>query len=254
MDLNLAEATREQARFLPPYRIVEQGDVIYSAAGTRIPGPFNSVMGTGAECPDAQATLDDAQAFFGEMNRGFTVFVRTHVDGALARACDERGFSKMSDSPGMVLGSRIATVHPPRSVEIREVKNAADAAGFVDVVADAYTSIGMRTETTRRVFSMPERWISPHFIPFTLLDHEEPAAAAMLHLSHGIAGVYWVGTKAAARGRGHASLLVRHVSNLGFERGAPAVVLQATPFGEPVYRKLGYEEVTRYPWYLATRA
>jgi predicted GNAT family acetyltransferase len=80
-----------------------------------------------------------------------------------------------------------------------------------------------------------------------LFDHEQPAAAAMLHFSHQLAGVYWVGTAPEARGKGHATVLMSHASNLAFDLGARAVILQATPYGEPVYRKLGYREVTRYP-------
>jgi ribosomal protein S18 acetylase RimI-like enzyme len=133
------------------------------------------------------------------------------------------------------------------------VKSDADVHGFVGVLAAAYTSIGLPAEVTQKMFSMPERWSAPHVTAMLLLDHDEPASAAMLHFSHGIAGVYWVGTAPGARGKGHASTIMRHVSNLAFERGAAAVVLQATPFGEPVYRKLGYREVTRYPWYLVRR-
>ena len=74
----------------------------------------------------------------------------------------------------------------------------------------------------------------------------------MVLYSHGIAGVYWVGTLSEARGRGHATRLMQSVSARAFDRGARCVILQATQFGEPIYQKLGYREFTRYPWYLAT--
>lgn len=252
MDLDLAAANREQARFLPPSHLVEQGGVLYTASGTRFPGgPFNSVIGLEAECPDPARTLERARAFYEPLGRGFTVYVRAHSDGALAAACAAQGLMQMSDSPGMVLRERLKDVPLAPSVELRIVSTPADAAGFVDVVAAAYTSIGMPAEVTRRVFSHPDRWIAPHVVPVLLRDHEQPACAAFLQLNHGIAGVYWVGTDPDHRGKGHATALMRYLSNLGFSRGAAAVVLQATPFGEPVYRKLGYEAVTRYPWFLA---
>lgn len=254
MDLNLAEANREQTRFLSPSRIVEQDDVLYTASGTRWPaGPFNSVIATSAASPDAGKTLADAEAFYGSLGRGFTVFVRAHLDGELGAACDRAGFTRISDPPGMALASPPASLEPAPAVRIRELNTATDLEGFVAVLAAAYTSIGLPAEVTQKLFSAPARWSAPHLTAFLLLDHDEPAAAAMLHFSHGIAGVYWVGTAPSMRGRGHASALMRHVSNLGFQRGAGTIVLQATPFGEPVYRKLGYREVTRYPWYLARR-
>jgi ribosomal protein S18 acetylase RimI-like enzyme len=254
MDLNLAEANREQARFLAPCRLLEQDDVLYAAGGTRWPaGPFNSVVAGSAECPDAPKTLAHADAFFRELGRGFTVYVRAHLDAALAVECARTGLAQMSDAPGMALVSRLASIEPPASVQIRDVRTAADVGGFVGVLAAAYTSIDLPAKVTQKVFGMPHRWSAPHLQPLLLLDHDEPASAAILHFSHGIAGIYWVGTAPGMRGKGHASLLMRYVSNLAFAQGAAAVVLQATPFGEPVYRKLGYEEMTRYPCYVAPR-
>ncbi len=71
----------------------------------------------------------------------------------------------------------------------------------------------------------------------------------MTILSHGIAGVYWVGTVEEARGYGLGDLCTRTVSNAAFDRGAKRVVLQASKQGEPIYLRMGYREVTRYLWY-----
>jgi predicted GNAT family acetyltransferase len=69
-------------------------------------------------------------------------------------------------------------------------------------------------------------------------------------LSHGIAGIYWVGTVPSARRRGLATLCTQAVGNDAFAQGARRVVLQASAEGEPLYRAMGYREFTRYPWYL----
>ena len=75
-------------------------------------------------------------------------------------------------------------------------------------------------------------------------------AGAMVLASHGIAGIYWVATLAESRGRGYGEAVTRAVANDAFQRGADAVVLQASPFGEPVYRRIGFREITRYHWYM----
>ena len=67
-----------------------------------------------------------------------------------------------------------------------------------------------------------------------------------MSFSHGIAGIYAVGTTEAARGRGLAELVTRAVTNIGFDGGAPLVTLQASPMGESIYHRLGYRELYRY--------
>jgi predicted GNAT family acetyltransferase len=80
----------------------------------------------------------------------------------------------------------------------------------------------------------------------------EPAGTAMAMLSYGIAGVYWVGTAKKARGIGLGEYCTREVSNAAFALGARKVILQASKFGEPIYLKIGYREVTRYPWFICS--
>ena len=77
-------------------------------------------------------------------------------------------------------------------------------------------------------------------------EGDQPLATAQVVLSHGVAGVYYVGTVEAARGRGLAELVTRTVTNLGFDLGAALVTLQASSMGDPIYRRMGYREVYRY--------
>lgn len=73
-------------------------------------------------------------------------------------------------------------------------------------------------------------------------DHEgEPAACLLILPVDGDAGVYWVATRAEARGRGLASRLMHRALWDARERGCDISTLQATKLGEPVYARLGYE-------------
>ena len=65
----------------------------------------------------------------------------------------------------------------------------------------------------------PERVLLPHIKTVVASTATTPVACAQLLLGNGVAGVYYVGTVAAARGRGLAELVTRYVTNLGFERG-----------------------------------
>ncbi len=252
-DSNLAEAQREQVRFAPGYRIEEHQDLLLLASATRYPaGPFNSVLPLGAGASDGAALFDRARSWFAAQNRGFTVYLRGHHDRPLIALCEREGFPRVSESPGMVLtrlpeskrlaaGVRILAVSPERATD------------FVEVIAAAYETMGLAPDVTRKAFATPERWLAAQWHVQVVYEHDRPVAGAMLLFSHGIAGVYWVGTLPDARGRGYADAVMRVITRYAFEHGARLVVLQASPMGDPVYRRLGFREVTRYPWYLVPK-
>ena len=50
---------------------------------------------------------------------------------------------------------------------------------------------------------------------------------------------------------GIAEAVTRHVTNLGFDLGAANVQLQASSMGEPIYRRMGYEDLHRREFRLA---
>ena len=90
--------------------------------------------------------------------------------------------------------------------------------------------------------------LAPHVIG--RVPRRRPVSVAQILLSHGIAGVYSVGSLEAARGPDRGAV-TRHVTNLGFDLGATNVQLQASPMGEPIYRRMGYEDLYRRQFRLA---
>jgi hypothetical protein len=60
---------------------------------------------------------------------------------------------------------------------------------------------------------------------------------------------YWVGTATQAQRMGLASVCTTVVTNAGFSEGASVATVQATPFGEPVYQRLGYRTYDRIRWF-----
>ena len=59
-----------------------------------------------------------------------------------------------------------------------------------------------------------------------------------------------LGTTPAARKRGLAELCTRAATNRGFDLGARVAALQASVMGEPIYARMGYVTVTRYPTFV----
>jgi ribosomal protein S18 acetylase RimI-like enzyme len=238
-DSSFAESLREKARWCPSGEAWDGAGVACVASATRLPvGPFNAMIGTG-ESPD----LDAARQWFAARRRGFTVYLRTRDEALLARCRAEGGLVHMGDMPGMVIERPPAE---PSGVELV----VDDFASFVEVSCAAWESVGMRPDAFRKHFAEPQRLRAPHVQVVLARVDGRPAATAMALLSHGIGGIYWVGTRPEARQRGLGEAVTAAATRWAFEQGARAVVLQASVQGEPVYRKMGFREITRYPWFV----
>ena len=74
----------------------------------------------------------------------------------------------------------------------------------------------------------------------------EPVTGAILYASHGVAGVGWVWTKPTHFGRRLAEGATSAVLADGFARGLAIANLQASPLGEKVYARMGFETPTTY--------
>jgi len=137
-------------------------------------------------------------------------------------------------------------------VKVRLANGVADWQAFVDIAATSYVSMGFPAEATRALMSSPERMQRPVWRCAVASHEGVDRAAAVLLLSHSIAELYWVGTLPEARNKGLAAACVHHLTNVAFEQGARAVVLQASAARAPLYRRMGFVEFTQYPIYFTT--
>ena len=244
-DLNYAEAMRDLTRRAGGAVLDEDGLLLY-AGPHPLPVLANAVMGTGLRLDPARA-LARAREFFGARGRGFSVIVRAHLDAELRSAAEAEGLRLFGEPPGMVLERRLDAARAPDGVELREVGSEQDARSFAAVQAAAYGTYGMPPDVTPALLGRLEVLRAPHIATFLALASGEPVAGAMVVVTHGVAGIYWVGTTPAARGRGLAELCTRAATNRGFDQGARIAALQASVMGEPIYTRMGYVTVTRYP-------
>jgi GNAT superfamily N-acetyltransferase len=246
-DLSFAEASRELARRAGG--VVHDADgLLLFAGGPDLPVLFNAAMRTDGRLGGAEV-IARADEFFGARRRGYSVILRAHGgDDDLRRAGEEAGLTPFGDPPAMFLERRLADARPAEGVELRRVESADDAAAFGRVMGEAYATYGMPVECGPAAVGRLEVLRAPHIVTLLALADGEPAAGAMAICSHAIAGIYWVGTLPSARGRGLAELCTRAAGNAAFDLGARVVTLQASIMGEPIYRRMGYFEVTRYPY------
>ena len=245
--LNHLEFSRESIRWSGrDGELVERDGLLLLAGATEFPVAYNAVARLDPAVPAADV-LAIADGFFGAKGRGYTVMVNAHRGGDedLAVAAEAAGYLRVTDAPEMVVRSPVEPREAPAGIELRWIADTGGVADFFAVGAEAYTSLGLPAHVPIEAMRAPERFLEPHLASVVAYRGDEPLAAAMTLVSHGIAGVYWVATLAAARGQGLAELVTRAVTNRGFELGAAVNTLQASPMGEAIYRRMGYEDLHR---------
>lgn len=233
------------------------GVLLYGTA-TDFPVTCNGAARLDPSTPDDVA-LDVAVAWFAARGTGFTLQVEDPdgVDAGLVAAAEERGLVTLSHAPAMVCRARLDDAVAPDGVELRWVAAGSGddhdplADDFVSVSDRAYQSLGMPAGVIEQVCVRRDLFAADGVHTVVATDGGRPVAAAQLQLSDpvdgiAVAGVYYVGTLEAARGRGLGELVTRAVTNLGFDLGAAFASLQATEMGAPVYRRMGYELLTTY--------
>jgi ribosomal protein S18 acetylase RimI-like enzyme len=137
----------------------------------------------------------------------------------------------------------------PDGVEIRAVDD--DAEALAEATRISLVTNGFPEDVTQAFVDAYERAGLDTVVTFLGTADGVPAAASSLLLADGVAALYNVGTLEEHRGRGLGRAISLAALHAGREAGRAWGVLQATPDGEPVYRKLGFRE--RYRVAMAVR-
>jgi ribosomal protein S18 acetylase RimI-like enzyme len=249
-DLNLAESYREISRWNPHTDMAEQGGILFVSGAGTFPG-INFVIRVGnilRLSPDM--LIDQAREFFAVRKRSFSIIVRAHLDGDLLETCKGLELYQVANAPGMVIETELEDKPLPRGASLRQATTEAMVRDFAEVAARSFTTLGLPEDVGRSVFSKPSALVAPHLYLVVAYVEGKPSSCALAILSHGIGGIYYVGTIEAARGMGLAEHCTRAAGNAALKLGARCVVLQASVYGEPVYKRMGYKEFTRYPWFI----
>jgi hypothetical protein len=243
--LNYLACGRETTLWSDRGAVHEADGVVCFVSGSDFPFVLNGACRTdpGVAPADVVAVADEV---FG---RGYTL-VTAPWEEDLAAHAEAEGLWAFGNSPEMVCRQRLADVDPPAGIELRQATTEAEIADGIAVNGPAYASLGMPEEVIGQAVDRLDRVLEPHVATVVAYDGDQPVATAQAILSHGIAGVVWVGTAEVARGRGLGEAVCRWVTNWAFDQGAAAQSLEASTMGEPIYARMGYEELYRYTsWY-----
>lgn len=154
-----------------------------------------------------------------------------------------------SDSPEMVLEAPIGPPPVLPGDTVREVNTDGQREDFLTAVSSGFRGLGVRDDTWRAAYPDVRSLSAPHIVAIVAYLERSPVAGAMVYVSHGVAEGIHVGVSPAHRRRGLGEFVTHAVTSAGFDRGARLASLQATLMGESIYRRIGFREIARYPWY-----
>jgi len=244
----MQEMYREMARWTPGGFVVERAGLVMVGAPH---GTVVTNMAIVAGRTDVGRVIEETERVYGRSNLPFSVHTRAHVDVELEAALAGGGFHQIAATPAMVFHAGTDVVPAvPAGLVVRAVERDADRAAYADVMAEAYAVYGTPEESTQAFFARMESVRGPSTQSYLGWIDGRAVAGATLYLSHGIGGVGWVGTRPSAFGRGYGAALTWRVVEEGLGRGVPLLNLQASPMGEPVYRRMGFVTPTHYRMFI----
>jgi ribosomal protein S18 acetylase RimI-like enzyme len=244
--LNLIDSSRQLFELDPGVEIEVGPGWFFGAGRSSHPAISNAAFRIDDEL-DPGELVDRARAFFAARQRGFAVWARAEVaaDRKLILAAQGAGLEGVYEMPEMVLVQRAEEDPLPAGAELRRVASPDDARRYWEVATAAYASIGFPPEVFAFYESPGGLWADNVAAFLADLDGR-PAGIAMTIVSHGVAGIYWVGTTEEARGRGLGRAVTAAAVAAGFDMGAETASLQASPMGEGLYLQMGFETVYSY--------
>lgn len=170
---------------------------------------------------------------------------------ALASLLETHGFVPHVQWSGMTFDlDRFQDTPPPAGVEIRPLDCALLEEWTTVVTLNLF---GGAEENLPPMAALYQKVLgSDRMLFYAALIQGQVVATAKLFLDGGLAGIHAVSTHADFRNRGIGRAITNAALKEAQRRGAQRAVLQASPLGEAVYRKLGFKEecrmtVYRYP-------
>jgi hypothetical protein len=245
--LNLVESSRRLSG-LDRGAEIEAGEGWLFSAGTA-----NHPMITNAafridDSLDPNELLARAREFFG-VGRGFAIWARSGLpeDEELIAVSEAAGLRNAYEMPEMTLAGPPPASPLADGVELRPLRTAEDAGHYWRIAASAYLDAGFPPEVFGHYEGLEDLVAEGSgAAAFLALLDGEPMGIAMTIVTHGVAGIYWVGNLAEARRRGIGRAVTGAAIGAGLELGGDLASLQASPMGEPVYRAMGFETVYAY--------
>ncbi|MEV6010797.1 GNAT family N-acetyltransferase [Streptomyces sp. NPDC051976] len=166
-----------------------------------------------------------------------------------AQALEARGYRRAGSMPVMATSLDAVPAPPhPAGLTIEHVNTRERVVDYVDAYA---TSFGIGPDLRDAVIETETGLPTDLGQLVRLVGRIDgrPVATSAVLISDGVAGLYWIATDPAHRGRGVGAALTAAAMRIGRDHGMAVCTLQASSQGQPVYTRLGFERVSEVVLY-----
>lgn len=160
-------------------------------------------------------------------------------------------------------GYAVAETMPAMAVDLEELRYPETPEGYEFLIIDPLSQRDVWNEALAAGYEIP-RVVADLFLPetdlsksfdgalryFAVSDGTRLVGTSTLFLEGGLAGIYCVSTHPEHRGKGIGAYATAEPLRWARERGYRIGVLQSSAMGEPVYRRLGFEDYGTLPLYV----
>jgi GNAT superfamily N-acetyltransferase len=240
LDANYLDASRAFVTGAPGGEYVERRDLALVCCG--LPAQALNFGFLRRPHDDVAASAAAARAYFEGRKLPHQLSYRD-ASGAPARALEAAGWQRRPDpTPGMALALPVEVPEAPTGIAIEEVRTPEQLVAFRET---AFRGFGYPPAVAHR-FLGDALLALPNVRLYAGRAGGEVVATSILFTTGAVAGIYWVATLEAARGRGYGAALTWAAVRGGSEAGCRIASLQASALGRPVYARMGFAHVLDY--------
>lgn len=194
---------------------------------------------------DLPAAIARAEAHFARLELPFFWTVRSDWEDRCAAALGGAGYEPQGAAPAMLLAPVRNGAPEIAGLEIARVRTPEELVSFQET---AFEGFGLPRQFGQ-LFLTEQLLPAPGVELYLGRIDGAPIATSCLVPTSGVAGIYWVATLEAHRGRGLGESLTWAAVRGGMRQGCRAASLQASEMGEPVYQRMGFRTTLQYVKY-----
>ena len=158
------------------------------------------------------------------------------------------GLRELTKAPGMYAENLRAPDRPLPSVQVREVSDQSTRATFAEIMSIAFD---IPHSVSTAVYGSEHGWLGD-FKGYIGYANGKAVTTAASMITGDVIGLYSIATLPQYRRLGFAEAIMRQViEQARGDSGVQRTILQSTPSGLSLYKKMGYRTVTNFDVYIA---